>query len=295
MIPAPGQNPTGENTQAETRRQQQQIQNLEQDIHKGEKWLIILTAAMAFFALCGVIVGILQWRTYSGQLGVMRSTLEEMHNSGQVVTDQANKIIGNINWLAREMNYARDQSRDLARSSERNAKAALDASIAIAHSEQRAWIVVPDKYRVVDLLVGGRISYSIAFVNIGKTPASEVKAIVRAQIIPTGKQPAFTYPPGTSHEFAIGELVPNNDEPHQLEVRDAHAPVVLTADGMKRIQGGLDYIAIYAAMTYRDIVGWHWMRFCRQVYTGPSNKGQVPENCGRYNASGDGNTFPEFQ
>ena len=42
-----------------------------------------------------------------GQLQVMRDTLAEMKRIGQSATEQIWQAIGNINWLAREMNCAR--------------------------------------------------------------------------------------------------------------------------------------------------------------------------------------------
>src|SRR5690242_10596536 len=106
LTPTPENSPAANETQTETQRQQQQIRDLQKDIRTGEKWLIWLTGAMALFALCGVLVGILQWQTYSGQLNVMRRTLAAMKQSGQDATNQTNQLIGNTNWLARETMYA---------------------------------------------------------------------------------------------------------------------------------------------------------------------------------------------
>jgi hypothetical protein len=53
---------------------QKDIQALQGELKKAEKWIIWLTAAMAFFALCGVVVGILQWAAIHGQLNVMEAS-----------------------------------------------------------------------------------------------------------------------------------------------------------------------------------------------------------------------------
>ena len=60
----------------------------------AEKWMVGLTGAIAFFGLCTVGVGILQWHVMSG-------TLTEMQQSGGTSTDQLWQAIGNMNWMAR--------------------------------------------------------------------------------------------------------------------------------------------------------------------------------------------------
>ena len=46
---------------------------IEDRIRGAEKWMIWLTAAIAFFGLCAVVVGVLQWNAMKGQLTEMRS------------------------------------------------------------------------------------------------------------------------------------------------------------------------------------------------------------------------------
>ena len=180
--------------------------------------------------------------------------------------------------------------------SEIQSREALDASIALAHNEQRAWIIVPSKYGLIDFVNNGPVSYQIAFTNTGKTPASVVDAIVRAQIIESGKDPDFRYPQGTSDSYVVGELVPNNEEqPAYLQARNAGSPIILTTYQVERIRAGLDYIAVYGNVTYRDIAGQHWMKFCRAAYTGERKKGKTPNKCGQYNTSGDGEAQPNFR
>lgn len=53
---------------------QKDIQALQGELKKAEKWIIWLTAAMAFFAFCGVVVGGFQWAAIHGQLNVMEAS-----------------------------------------------------------------------------------------------------------------------------------------------------------------------------------------------------------------------------
>jgi hypothetical protein len=50
-------------------------EKLEDRIHRAERWMIWLTAAIAFFGLCSVVVAWLQWCAMQGQLAVMRTQL----------------------------------------------------------------------------------------------------------------------------------------------------------------------------------------------------------------------------
>ncbi len=88
---------------------------------------------IASLAVQGVlaIIGIGALCIYGGQLGVMRGTLDEMKRGGVAATDQAWQAIGNINWLARTMDGSLQQ-----------AQRALDASIEISRTDQRAWVGV---------------------------------------------------------------------------------------------------------------------------------------------------------
>ena|SRR5437867_363388 len=56
-----------------------EIQGLETRIKKAEWWMVWLTAAIAFFGLCAVIVGVLQWSAMRGQLGEMKSSGVDTH------------------------------------------------------------------------------------------------------------------------------------------------------------------------------------------------------------------------
>src|SRR5258708_39541206 len=68
---------------------QSQITQLEDRIKSAEKWMIWLTAAIAFFGLCSIGVGILQWRVMSGQLDEMKGGAADTHTLAQAATVQA--------------------------------------------------------------------------------------------------------------------------------------------------------------------------------------------------------------
>jgi hypothetical protein len=196
-----------------------------------------------------------------------------------------------MNWLAREMNYAREQERMTAALSQRNSKAALDASITLAHNEQRAWIVARDPSTPIKFAAKEPITFPVSFVNIGKTPAANIEAFVRVELMQSGQEPSFNYVPGTSMTFRNGELVPDDEVSREIPARANHDPIILTLDRVSRLLDGSEYAAFYGDVTYQDISGRHWMRFCRELYRGPTDM-WYPKKCYAYNSSGDGRLPP---
>jgi hypothetical protein len=79
MVDAPLSPDRPDSQKAQTESEQnmeRNVQDIEDRVKRAERWMIGLTAAIAFFGLCAVVVGILQWRVMSGQLGTMDKTLE---------------------------------------------------------------------------------------------------------------------------------------------------------------------------------------------------------------------------
>ena len=175
--------------------------------------------------------------------------------------------------------------------SEVQSREALDASITIAHNEQRAWIVARTPTTPVRFGAKEPITFPVNFVNIGKTPAANVEAYVRVELVQSGREPSFSYEPGTSMIFRNGELVPNDEVSHEIPARARHDPIILTLDRVSRLLDGSEYAAFYGDVTYQDISGRHWTRFCREFYRGPTDM-WYPKKCYAYNSSGDGKLPP---
>ena len=80
-----------------------EVKNIDDRVKRAERWMIGLTIAIAFFALCSVVVGVFQWQVMSGQLHEMRS------GSGQ--TDQ---LIAKTGTLASNAGTQAARTKDLA-------------------------------------------------------------------------------------------------------------------------------------------------------------------------------------
>lgn len=72
---SPNQSAGGDEGIVDSATKKSELAALEDRIQKAELWMIWLTAAIAFFGLCSVVVGLLQWNAMKGQL-------KEMHDSG---------------------------------------------------------------------------------------------------------------------------------------------------------------------------------------------------------------------
>lgn len=114
------------------------------------------------------------------QMKIMRETLTEMRNSGQGTTDQTNKLIGNMNWLARTMDGALEQNRELRESSERQSRTSLAATINSFRLEQRPYMVLltpafldapSTPVNEIYIPVGKPLLTNVTVRNRGKTPA----------------------------------------------------------------------------------------------------------------------------
>src|ERR1035438_3951914 len=93
-VPESEDHPTGKKAENESDTPQKSEDNTLGVIRAAEHRMIWLTAAMAFFALCGVVVGILQWITSSGQKSTMEQTLQTMFVQTRAIQGQLEQMKG---------------------------------------------------------------------------------------------------------------------------------------------------------------------------------------------------------
>ena len=148
--------------------------------------MIVLTAAIAVFALCSVVVAILQWRAMTGQLKEMQSGGTDTHNLAVAAGNQATWTQSLADYmktqadrtkdLADRMKDQADQTTTIAGQAVIQAEAAQSAaktarrSLEISH---RPWLVV--KATVASPLTydaqGANITIHYSIANIGNSPA----------------------------------------------------------------------------------------------------------------------------
>ena len=151
-----------------------------------------------------VLVGAFAVAIYGGQLAVMRGTLAEMQRSGEQSTTQMWSAIGNINWMARSMDWSQKVGKKAMESSEQQSQKALQAAIDQFRLDQRAWVGVEDischtcEYKRQSTARNGNPIANVSLtiqgfkgkvINTGKTPAEDVHVQFTLHL---GTRPVFT-------------------------------------------------------------------------------------------------------
>lgn len=207
------------------------------------------------------IVGIGALCIYGFQLAVMRGTLTEMKRSGSESTQQVWRAIDNINWLARSMDLSQKVSQQAVESSQRQSKAALDASINNARLDQRPWVVLNRFELSAEPEENVPFTGTFWIINSGRTPA--IHAAPRSTILLNVGEPAFTDFSRAVGARNAGMLTPGG-------VGDMHfvsSPLTLNRAQLDAYRNPNGAVLIYghAIVDYEDAFTGskpHWTRIC---------------------------------
>ena len=228
-----------------------EVEDVENRIGRAERSMIRLTAAIAFFALCSVVVGILQWNAMSGQLGEMKS--------GSTQTDRLISAATGIAGSIAESIHKADAARE---SSEIQSKRALDVSIAASRIDQRAWFGIKEITLANPLVIGKSVQISIIGLNTGKTPTLDL-SLTEVRVGPSETD--------TSRDFIFS--IPDREvvAPNNTDV--FYATVKYSDDSIKAIMAATIRIYIHGILEYRDVFGSpHRTTFCAYYPTdGPDS------------------------
>ena len=146
--------------------------------------------------------------------------------------------------------------------------------------DQRAWLKVsPVSKGAITLTEGRPIPIDIRFLNMGKTPAKQIKAHVFVEVIKNGLSPAFDewLKKPLPHDFmTTGIIFPTEHsdmEAKRTRFQSGSTTIMedfplLPSENKDAIEGK-SYIAIYGEARYQDVFGIdHWTRFCTWMYLG---------------------------
>lgn len=151
---------------------------------------LILALAIAFFALCQLVVTMMNNYGTSKQVdkiiataGGIRDSANQMQRAAWDFKGSAQGIDGNLGNAVAQLEV-QAKNIDMARqSTEKSAKASLQASIDTFHKDQRAWVgftslrTAPDS-ALNRVSIGVNFQHlSAQFINTGRTPALNVKVI----------------------------------------------------------------------------------------------------------------------
>lgn len=239
------------------------ITKLEGRIRAAEKWMIWLTAAIAFFALCSVVVGVLQWAAISGgssdthDLAVAAKAQADKMAS---MADAADKIRQAAQDMVREDQRIADNARDSLNASSRQSQKALDASISATRLEQRAWVAaVAVELDTID--ADKPVSGYVAWSNSGRSFAKEVKPLCHYISIPSSisNEPQLMGLVAPSTQIgSIGVLPPQAR--YKTIIKGEQPIPALQKDTMATYSW---YTYVWGEITYKDVFGnLHATTFC---------------------------------
>ena len=146
---------------------QREVEDVEERIGRAERSMIRLTAAIAFFALCSVIVGILQWSAMRGQLGEMKNGGVDTHNLAIAARTQA----------------------EAAKSTAETAATALKSSITSFRQQVRPYIVIETTRVNQAPKEGAILGVESVMRNTGTTPALHMRighTFIFQNVLPCG-------------------------------------------------------------------------------------------------------------
>jgi hypothetical protein len=145
-------------------------------------------------------------------------------------------------------------------------------------SEHRAWVGT-ESVDAAPFEAGKFFKASVSYRNSGKTPATNVRAVLDF-ILTATKPPALIVGPNQSDvEESVGVLHPNESGAVVVSAKSA-----TEAGHVAALKAGLMDVYVFGTLTYTDIYDQpHWSRFC---FYKPEITGWGV--CGFHNAVGDG-------
>ncbi len=260
-------------SQSNTSQNQSDTKELAREIHWVEKATLFSQIGLGIIGIVALIIYGSQLSTMNGQLDVMRQQLGEMKSSGQSATGQTWAAIDNMNWMARTMDGSLKESQVARGTSEKQSKAALDASILVARTDQRCWIGLQGIHYTID--AGKVIESTIVFTNTGKTPAVNLRTRATMKPVPVGDAPDFQH---------IYSIVPQNHSPVAPNASiftnpKDHSNIPLAQDEVDAIKQGAAVVYIYGRIDYEDIFHVdHWISFCYSANTDLVNSSACKEH-----------------
>jgi len=250
------------------------------------------TAWIAFFTFVSVGVS-----TFT--LIVLKRQLKEMHDSGAdthtlaQAADTESRKMSNVSDAADQIRQASqdmvvqdqriaDNAHNSLGASNKQAQAALDATVKNFQSDQRAWLGVGDyTYSIVDT---GPIASSGTVLNSGKSPALDIFCRITGTTKVKGNDlidSDIVYP-STLLILKQGTVFPNQHFPLNA------GGIPMESEAQKiwfaNVQSGAWIQYFFGEVRYKDVSGSdHWTHFCTQFV--PETKGGSP--CAIYNDTDD--------
>jgi hypothetical protein len=237
------------------------IENLGDQLHAAEKWMIWLTGAIAFFGLCTVVVGALQWNAMKGQLREMKSGGVDTHALAETASDQADAA-QQFSDTAEDINQRMSDAVDQLSAAAAHAKSSIQATQDAMRLDQRAWVTV-EGFKPTTFGTGQRFLATRVFKNTGRTPAIHVHA--RAVLNPSKPKEPVDWTIAYKAQPKTTEVVGPQEELNSLLDGTKGFPKGLSDAGFEDIKAGRTIVYDYGIVSYCDVFGReHWTKFCNR-------------------------------
>jgi hypothetical protein len=286
--PSPPDHPQSVVAQPVTKQEEQRdIQRIEDRVGRAERWMIGLTAVIAFFALCSVGVAFLQWRSSEAAGVDARRLADAAKTQSEAASDMSDaawnqvEAADNFADTSDEVNRKIGDAVSQLKSAADNAKHGLDATQQAMRLDQRAWLVLKGIGPSPEL--DKPWSLKVIFDNPGKTPAKKVALTCGVQVAADEVGINWKHPP-TYHEVIL--IAPN--DPHYCTLQPMTVPKVTQAVLDDLSKPGVRLYVVGTAV-YQDIFEkWHWLTFCRWMHP----DGKEWDSCTNGGDTGDGKIPP---
>jgi hypothetical protein len=162
--------------------------------------------------------------------------------------------------------------------------------------DQRPWIKVSQKQPGITIAAGQPLSATLELVNIGKTPARSVLAVVFVEIVDNNGSPRLIYfdvPWKEARHFSRAstgvlftdqtlDAQTSRQGPKSGGSADEAQDVPLSPDELKKMDDGRAYVAVYTLVVYKDTFDRdHWTTFCG--WKGTRSGSYTAAECTNYN------------
>jgi hypothetical protein len=255
----------------------------------GQKWglislpnriMVVATVVIAFATAVNLLVaGAMWYEMHEG--GTDTHTLADaaQKEAGNManVSDAADKIRKAAQEMVAQDQRIADNAQKALDASNKQSKSALDASIANARLDQRAW-VAPIGITNLNFKVGEPITFAVIFENSGKSPALHERNEVMVRSFSRGFNGEFTY---SDAPAALGVKSSTIIQPG-MTVKNASPAEGLrpTSEQVDALKSGEGVLYIYGRIFYDDVFSiQHQTTFCYLVDPDLQNT----EYCERYN------------
>jgi hypothetical protein len=267
------------------RQMQTDVEALTDRVKRAEKWMIGLTGAIALFALCSVVVALLQWRSSENQGIDAHKLAVAASNQSDAASDMATAAGDQVDAGNNFADTAEDINRGVAKAaaqlqaSAENSKQWTKTVQGSLRLDQRAWISIWVTGQAIE--VSKPASASLRIQNIGRTPAKKISALAKLERVAGDKQPDFTY----NQQFIKGQpvtgdlhlaiLLPNAQAnltlPEVIGVENGKTigQVILDQESLDAISAGTIKLFLHGELKYSDMFNInHWVKFCFQYAPG---------------------------